>query len=99
MGCTRPYGPLTYIYTNKWELPRSSTSFHLPKNLYKLEKLLPFNHLFYRLDSLVGLFGAGCQPSSTNDPFGLRRVSYGLVREFERVQMTSHKTFLYVFFI
>ena len=32
-----------------------------------------------RLDSLVGLFGAGCQPSSTNDPFGLRRISYGLV--------------------
>ncbi|AQL02796.1 Glycine--tRNA ligase chloroplastic/mitochondrial 2 [Zea mays] len=32
------------------------------------------------LDSLVGLFGAGCQPSSTNDPFGLRRVSYGLVQ-------------------
>ncbi|KAG6487998.1 hypothetical protein ZIOFF_056756 [Zingiber officinale] len=33
-----------------------------------------------RLDSLVGLFGSGCQPSSTNDPFGLRRVSYGLVQ-------------------
>ncbi|XP_072994242.1 glycine--tRNA ligase, chloroplastic/mitochondrial 2 isoform X1 [Typha latifolia] len=33
-----------------------------------------------RLDSLVGLFGAGCQPSSTNDPFGLRRTSYGLVQ-------------------
>uniref|UniRef100_A0A8I6XNI5 glycine--tRNA ligase n=1 Tax=Hordeum vulgare subsp. vulgare TaxID=112509 RepID=A0A8I6XNI5_HORVV len=32
-----------------------------------------------RLDSLVGLFGAGCQPSSSNDPFGLRRISYGLV--------------------
>ncbi|KAL7602851.1 hypothetical protein Lser_V15G20149 [Lactuca serriola] len=32
-----------------------------------------------RLDSLVGLFGAGCQPSSTNDPFGLQRISYGLV--------------------
>nr|GEW25526.1 glycine--tRNA ligase, chloroplastic/mitochondrial 2 isoform X2 [Tanacetum cinerariifolium] len=31
-------------------------------------------------DSLVGLFGAGCQPSSTNDPFGLRRISYGLVQ-------------------
>nr|KAJ0207328.1 hypothetical protein LSAT_V11C500290420 [Lactuca sativa] len=30
-----------------------------------------------RLDSLVWLFGAGCQPSSTNDPFGLRRISYG----------------------
>jgi glycyl-tRNA synthetase len=28
----------------------------------------------------VGLFGAGCQPSSTNDPFGLRRISYGLVQ-------------------
>ncbi|KEH17856.1 glycyl-tRNA synthetase alpha chain/beta chain [Medicago truncatula] len=33
-----------------------------------------------RLDSLVGLFSAGCQPSSTNDPFGLRRISYGLVQ-------------------
>ncbi|GFY81250.1 glycine-tRNA ligase [Actinidia rufa] len=33
-----------------------------------------------RLDSLVGLFGAGCQSSSSNDPFGLRRISYGLVQ-------------------
>ncbi|XP_055817568.1 glycine--tRNA ligase, chloroplastic/mitochondrial 2 isoform X2 [Solanum dulcamara] len=33
-----------------------------------------------RLDSLVGLFAAGCQPSSSNDPFGLRRISYGLVQ-------------------
>ncbi|XWS35598.1 hypothetical protein CRYUN_Cryun20dG0010900 [Craigia yunnanensis] len=33
-----------------------------------------------RLDSLVGLFAAGCQPSSTNDPFGVRRISYGLVQ-------------------
>ncbi|KAL0429137.1 UNVERIFIED_CONTAM: Glycine--tRNA ligase, chloroplastic/mitochondrial 2, partial [Sesamum radiatum] len=33
-----------------------------------------------RLDSLVGLFAAGCQPTSTNDPFGLRRISYGLVQ-------------------
>ncbi|PKA60693.1 Glycine--tRNA ligase 2, chloroplastic/mitochondrial [Apostasia shenzhenica] len=33
-----------------------------------------------RLDTLVGLFGVGCQPSSTADPFGLRRVSYGLVQ-------------------
>ncbi|KAK1425060.1 hypothetical protein QVD17_20404 [Tagetes erecta] len=32
-----------------------------------------------RLDSLVGLFGAGCQSSSSNDLFGLRRISYGLV--------------------
>ncbi|VFQ66320.1 unnamed protein product [Cuscuta campestris] len=33
-----------------------------------------------RLDSLVGLFAAGCQQSSTNDPFGLRRIAYGLVQ-------------------
>ncbi|CAA0842750.1 Glycine--tRNA ligase 2-chloroplastic/mitochondrial [Striga hermonthica] len=33
-----------------------------------------------RLESLVGLFSAGCQPSSANDPFGLRRISYGLVQ-------------------
>lgn len=33
-----------------------------------------------RLDSLVGLFGAGCQSSSNSDPFGLRRISYGLVQ-------------------
>ncbi|KAG6393352.1 hypothetical protein SASPL_147591 [Salvia splendens] len=33
-----------------------------------------------RLDSLVGLVAAGCQPSSANDPFGLRRISYGLVQ-------------------
>ncbi|KAG7026000.1 Glycine--tRNA ligase, chloroplastic/mitochondrial 2 [Cucurbita argyrosperma subsp. argyrosperma] len=33
-----------------------------------------------RLDSLVGLFAVGCQPSSTSDPFGLRRISYGLVQ-------------------
>ncbi|XP_020519270.1 glycine--tRNA ligase, chloroplastic/mitochondrial 2 isoform X2 [Amborella trichopoda] len=33
-----------------------------------------------RLDSLVGLYGAGCHPTSTNDPFGLRRISYGLVQ-------------------
>ncbi|XP_031501765.1 glycine--tRNA ligase, chloroplastic/mitochondrial 2 isoform X2 [Nymphaea colorata] len=33
-----------------------------------------------RLDSLVGLFAVGCQPTSSNDPFGLRRISYGLVQ-------------------
>ncbi|CAM8991944.1 unnamed protein product [Rhodiola kirilowii] len=33
-----------------------------------------------RLDSLIGLFAAGCQPSSTSDPFGLRRTSYALVQ-------------------
>eukprot|EP00249_Psilotum_nudum_P024399 c29175_g1_i3 orf=873-3473(-) len=33
-----------------------------------------------RLDSLVGLFSVGCQPSATADPFGLRRCAYGLVQ-------------------
>ncbi|OMO56250.1 Glycine-tRNA ligase, beta subunit [Corchorus olitorius] len=32
-----------------------------------------------RLNTLVGLFAAGCQPNSTNGPFGLRRISYGLL--------------------
>lgn len=32
-----------------------------------------------RLDSLVGLFAVGCQPTATADPFGLRRSAYGLV--------------------
>lgn len=33
-----------------------------------------------RLDSLVGLFKVGCQPSASADPFGLRRSAYGLVQ-------------------
>ena len=33
-----------------------------------------------RLDSLVGLFGAGLQPSGSKDPFGLRRAALGLVQ-------------------
>lgn len=41
--------------------------------------VLSYYAVFFRLDSLVGLFGAGCQPNSSNDPFGLRRISYGLV--------------------
>jgi len=47
-----------------------------------------FNHIFIhhfpsdslsRLDSLVGLFGAVGAPSSTADPYSLRRIAYGLV--------------------
>ncbi len=33
-----------------------------------------------RLDSLVGLFGAGLAPSGNKDPFGLRRAALGLVQ-------------------
>ena len=32
-----------------------------------------------RLDSLVGLFAVGCEPTATADPFGLRRAAYALV--------------------
>lgn len=33
-----------------------------------------------RLDSLVGLFAVGAEPSGSNDPFGLRRAALGLVQ-------------------
>ncbi|PNW77355.1 hypothetical protein CHLRE_10g433000v5 [Chlamydomonas reinhardtii] len=33
-----------------------------------------------RLDSLVGLFAAGCAPSAATDPFALRRAAYGMLQ-------------------
>jgi glycyl-tRNA synthetase len=33
-----------------------------------------------RLDSLIGLFAAGLQPTGARDPFGLRRAAIGLVQ-------------------
>lgn len=33
-----------------------------------------------RLDSLVGLFGAGLQPTASADPYALRRAAYGIVQ-------------------
>lgn len=33
-----------------------------------------------RLDSLVGLFGAGLAPKSTADPYGLRRAALGVIQ-------------------
>jgi hypothetical protein len=32
-----------------------------------------------RLDSLVGLMAAGCTPTASADPFGLRRMAYGML--------------------
>ena len=32
-----------------------------------------------RLDSLVGLVAVGCAPTGGADPFGLRRIAYGLL--------------------
>ena len=33
-----------------------------------------------RLDSLVGLIAAGCGPTATADPYGLRRAAVGLLQ-------------------
>ena len=33
-----------------------------------------------KLDSIVGLAAAGCLPKATADPFGLRRIAYGLLQ-------------------
>lgn len=33
-----------------------------------------------RLDSLLGLAAAGCLPSASADPFGMRRIVYGLLQ-------------------
>ena len=33
-----------------------------------------------KVDSLVGLIGAGCAPSANTDPFGLRRTANGLLQ-------------------
>ncbi|GIL46417.1 hypothetical protein Vafri_3416 [Volvox africanus] len=33
-----------------------------------------------RLDSLVGLFAAGCAPTAAADPYGLRRAAYGMLQ-------------------
>lgn len=33
-----------------------------------------------RLDSLVGLFAAGCAPSAATDPYGLRRAAVGMLQ-------------------
>ena len=33
-----------------------------------------------KVDSLVGLIGAGCAPSASADPYGLRRTAVGLLQ-------------------
>ncbi len=33
-----------------------------------------------RVDSLVGLFAAGCAPTASADPYGLRRIAYGMLQ-------------------
>lgn len=33
-----------------------------------------------RIDSIVGLFAAGCAPSAAADPYGLRRAAYGMLQ-------------------
>lgn len=55
-------------------LPRSSGD-SLPKSSAGI--LLALTD---RLDSLVGLFGAGLAPKSTADPYGLRRAALGIIQ-------------------
>lgn len=38
-----------------------------------------------RLETLVGIWGIGLQPTGERDPFGLRRAALGLVSAFERM--------------
>jgi glycyl-tRNA synthetase len=40
----------------------------------------PAHPLLCRLDSLVGLFAAGCAPTATADPYGLRRAAVGMLQ-------------------
>jgi len=40
-----------------------------------------------RLDSLVGLVGAGCAPTATADPYGLRRIANGMLQTLLRNNM------------
>jgi glycyl-tRNA synthetase len=40
-----------------------------------------------RLDSLVGLVGAGCAPTATADPYGLRRIANGMLQTLLKNEM------------
>lgn len=42
-----------------------------------------------RLDSLTGLFAAGCVPTATSDPFALRRAAVGLLSTLLRHEMPA----------
>eukprot|EP00955_Chlamydomonas_euryale_P119010 366569-Chlamydomonas_euryale.AAC.47 len=42
-----------------------------------------------RLDSLVGLFAAGCAPTASADPYGLRRAAYGMLQVWRTVVWTG----------
>ena len=33
-----------------------------------------------KLDTLVGFFGTGYKPTSSKDPYALRRIAHGLIR-------------------
>ncbi|GJD07638.1 Glycine--tRNA ligase, chloroplastic/mitochondrial 2 [Galdieria sulphuraria] len=47
---------------------------------YRRPGLELFFRIIDRVDSLVGLFAAGCLPRASADPFGLRRTALGLVQ-------------------
>jgi glycyl-tRNA synthetase beta chain len=41
-----------------------------------------------RIETLVGIWGIGLQPTGEKDPFGLRRAALGLISAFERLGAT-----------
>jgi len=69
-GYSKPVGDAIFEHN----LPRSAGDI-LPKT--EAGTLLA---LADKLDSLVGLFGAGLQPTATADPYGLRRAALGIVQ-------------------
>jgi glycyl-tRNA synthetase len=69
-GYSKPVGDAIFEHN----LPRSAGDL-LPKT--EAGTLLA---LADKLDSLVGLFGAGLQPTATADPYGLRRAALGIVQ-------------------
>ena len=52
-----------------------------------------------KVDSLVGLIGAGCAPTASADPSGLRRIANGLLQVILCTTMGCHVHMLPVSFV
>ena len=48
-----------------------------------------------KVDSLVGLIGAGCAPTASADPSGLRRIANGLLQVMLRATMMPGSSVVY----
>lgn len=49
-----------------------------------------------KVDSLVGLIGAGCAPTASADPSGLRRIANGLLQVILCTTMMPGSSVLYM---